>query len=220
MTRSHTRPALILVLPLLLALESCGSPPKPPLVDESRKRPVNAQSAVDLLVCKNDLHNTRLLAAETSRLADTTAATLSGIAARHQALVQVAATTTLAPQAANSIYSVRFPFGSARVVLPLEAAAPLLNEARSAPLVLLRGRTDGTANTLAESRIAQARTAAMQEYLVAAGVPATRIRATHQPTGDHVAENTTPEGRDVNRRVEIEIYRVSPEVRALPVTRS
>ncbi|MDE2296800.1 MAG: OmpA family protein, partial [Burkholderiales bacterium] len=64
-------------VPWLLVLASCSSPPKPPTVDESQKRPVNSQTAVELQVCKNDLQNTRLLATESGRLAETTAATLA-----------------------------------------------------------------------------------------------------------------------------------------------
>ena len=72
---------LLLRLPLpLLALASCGSPPKPPTVDESQRRPVNSQMAVELQVCKNALQNTRLLATESSRIAETTAATLANMA--------------------------------------------------------------------------------------------------------------------------------------------
>ena len=68
----HTTP----LIPWLLVLASCSSPPKPPTVDESQKRPVNSQMAVELQVCKNDLQNTRLLATESGRMAETTAATI------------------------------------------------------------------------------------------------------------------------------------------------
>ena len=68
------RPTLALTpfVPWLLLLASCSSPPKPPNVDESQKRPMNSQMAVELQVCKNDLQNTRLLATESGRLAETT----------------------------------------------------------------------------------------------------------------------------------------------------
>ena len=56
--------ALTPFVPWLFALASCSSPPKPPTVDESQKRPVNSQMAVELQVCKNDLQNTRLLATD------------------------------------------------------------------------------------------------------------------------------------------------------------
>ena len=68
----RTRIALTPFVPWLFALASCSSPPKPPTVDESQRRPVNAQTAVELQVCKNDLHNTRLLATESGRLAEST----------------------------------------------------------------------------------------------------------------------------------------------------
>jgi outer membrane protein OmpA-like peptidoglycan-associated protein len=76
--------------------------------------------------------------------------------------------------------------------------------------VLLRGRTDGAIDTLAEGRIARDRAAAVRDYLVAAGVDPARIRATYQPVGDHVADNDSASGRDLNRRVEIELYRALP----------
>jgi outer membrane protein OmpA-like peptidoglycan-associated protein len=197
-----------LLIPWLLLLGSCGSPPKPPTVDESQKRPVNTTTAVELQVCKNDLQNTRILAAESGRMADSTAATLQQIAARQQAIAALQSQAT-APQA-NSVFAVRFEFGSTRVAIPAEMSAALVEEARSAPLVVLKGRTDGTTDTSAESRIARERAAAVRDYLVEAGVDASRIRATYQPAGDHAADNTEATGRAMNRRVEIEVYRAVP----------
>ena len=197
------------LVPWLLILASCSSPPKPPTVDERQKRPVNSQMAVELQVCKNDLQNTRLMATESGRLAQTTAATLANMAARQQILTAMQGPTDRQPQA-NSVFTVRFEFGSTRVVNPTDAAAALVENARASPLILLRGRTDGTSDTPAESRIARDRAAAVRDYLVAAGVDPARIRATYQPAGDHVADNTTAGGRSLNRRVEIELYRALP----------
>ena len=50
----------------------------------------------------------------------------------------------------------------------------------------------------------------MRDYLIAAGVDPARMRATHQPSGDHLADNSSQRGRNLNRRVEIEVYRVTP----------
>ena len=61
-----------------------------------------------------------------------------------------------------------------------------------------------------ESRIAKARANAVRDYLVASGVDPNRIRTTHQPSGDHLADNRNPQGRHLNRRVEIEVYRILP----------
>lgn len=164
--------------------------------------------AVELQVCKNDLQNTRILATESGRMAESTAATLQQLAARQQAIAALQARAT-APQA-NSVFTVRFDFGSTRVAIPAEMSAALVEEARSAPLVVLKGRTDGTADTAAESGIARERAAAVRDYLVAAGVDTARIRATYQPAGDHEADNTSSPGRAMNRRVEIEVYRAAP----------
>ena len=197
------------LIPWLLVLASCSSPPKPPTVDDSQKRPVNSQMAVELQVCKNDLQNTRLMATESGRVAETTAATLANLAARQQILAAMQGPTGQQPKA-NSVFTVRFDFGSTRVVIPTDVAATLVEDAKASPMVMLRGRTDGTSDAPAESRIAQDRAAAVRDYLVAAGVDPARIRATYQPAGDHVADNVSAGGRVLNRRVEIELYRALP----------
>lgn len=197
------------LIPWLLVLASCSSPPKPPTVDDSQKRPVNSQMAVELQVCKNDLQNTRLLATESGRVAETTAATLANLAARQQILAAMQGAPGQQPKA-NSVFTVRFDFGSTRVVIPSDVAATLVEDAKASPLVMLRGRTDGTSDAPAESRIARDRAAAVRDFLVAAGVDPARIRATYQPAGDHVADNVSAGGRGLNRRVEIELYRALP----------
>ena len=197
------------LIPWLLVLASCSSPPKPPTVDETQKRPVNSQMAVELQACKNDLQNTRLMATESGRMAETTAATLANLAARQQILAAMQGPTGQQPKA-NSVFTVRFDFGSTRVVIPADVAATVVEDAKSSPLVMLRGRTDGTSEAPAESRIARDRAAAVRDYLVAAGVDPARIRATYQPAGDHVADNVSASGRGLNRRVEIEMYRALP----------
>ena len=204
-----------LLMPWLLLLGSCSSPPKPPTVDESQKRPANSAMAVELQVCKNELQNTRIVATESSRMAESATTTMQQLAARQQAIAAIQAHTT-APQA-NGVFTVRFEFGSAKVAIPAEMSAALVEEARSAPLVVLKGRTDGTSDLPGESRIARERAAAVRDYLVGAGVDASRIRATWQPAGDHAADNSAPTGRAMNRRVEVEVYRAAP-VELVPQT--
>jgi outer membrane protein OmpA-like peptidoglycan-associated protein len=207
--------SMALLLIQLLLLISCSSPPKPPSVNESQKRPANAAMAVDLQTCQGALHNTRIVANESSRLAEATALALERTAAHQQTMDAVRAVMTAASAAkpfapANSIYTVRFGFNSTRVDIPGDAATALVESARSAPLVLLRGRTDGATDTSAASRIARQRAAAVRDYLVGVGVDAQRIRATYQPTGDHVADNANATTKGMNRRVEIEVYRALP----------
>ena len=135
--------------------------------------------------------------------------TLGAIAARQQLLASVPRTVA-SQDLANRVFTVHFGFGDAGVVVPDDIAPVLVDSAKSAPLIVLRGRTDGSADTPAESRIAQARALAVRDYLVSAGVDPARIRATYQPAGDHMADNASPAGRRLNRRVEIEVYGVQP----------
>jgi outer membrane protein OmpA-like peptidoglycan-associated protein len=198
---------------LSLLLGACSSAPKPPTVDETQKRPANAQMAVELQVCKNELQNTRILASESGRLAETTAATLAHLAARQQLMAQLRERAV-----ANSVHTVHFAFNSTRVGISADVAAPLVAEAKAAPLVLLRGRTDGSRDSPVESHIAQARASAVRDYLIASGVEPSRIRTTHQPSGDHMADNRSTQGRNLNRRVEIEVYRALPVVQPVAPT--
>ena len=202
---------ILLALPWLMALASCTSPPKPPTVDESRKRPANAAVAVELQACTSDLANTRILASESARAAETSAAVAAGLARQQAIAVQAQAL----PDTRNALYAVTFTFGSAKVSLPDAEAAQLVEATRTAPLVLLRGRTDGVAESVAESRIARERTIAVRDFLVQAGVDPARIRSTWQPVGDHAVENGSAGGRALNRRVEIEVYRVAPRMAPL-----
>jgi outer membrane protein OmpA-like peptidoglycan-associated protein len=197
----------LLTLPYLLALASCTSPPKPPLADESKRRPVNATSAVELQVCKGQLHNTRIEVAESSRHAEAAKATVSQIAALQRA---TAASPARVDSQRNTLYSVLFAFGSTQVDAQALENLGVATEARTAPLIMVSGRTDGTTETPAESRVARERAEAVRRYLIGAGVNPASIRTTWQPVGDHAADNSAAGGRRLNRRVEIEIYRAAP----------
>lgn len=195
-------------LTLAAALASCGAAPKPPTVDESTKRPANSAVAIGLQQCKHDLEKNLLLATEADRLRSGTMA-LAAIEAWQQSLASLQARD---PQSspANRVHTVHFEFGSVQLNLHAQAAKALIDDAKHAPLVAVRGRTDGVSYTAAEARVARMRAAAVSDFLIAAGVQATRIRATYQAAGDHVADNSSSSGRALNRRVEIEIYQAAP----------
>jgi outer membrane protein OmpA-like peptidoglycan-associated protein len=208
-----TRPYRLLPwLPWLVLISSCSSPPKPPTVDESRRRPVNAAVAVELQACRSELENTRILAKESVRSAETSSLAVDRMVQQQQQLARDIETHAAAQR--NLLVPVLFAFGSAQVTVPDADAARIVEEARAAPLILLRGRTDGTAESPAESAIARQRAAAVETWLVQSGVDRARLRTTWQPIGDHAADNQTPGGRTLNRRVEIEIYRAAPVIAA------
>jgi outer membrane protein OmpA-like peptidoglycan-associated protein len=200
--------SLVPLLPWLLLFGSCSSPPKPPTVDESTRRPVNSAQAVELQSCRSELQNTRILANEASQAAEAAAFTVAQLHDREQALATLLSSNSKIP--ANAVFTVHFDYGSAQAKLPQDIAEALVDSARSAPLIVLRGRTDGNTDTPGESRIARLRAAALRDVLIAGGVDPQRIRETFQPSGDQVADNDTPEGRGLNRRVEIEVYRIPP----------
>ena len=204
-------PRLLWFAPALLVASSCGSPPKPPTVDPAQKRPANAAEALDLQVCRSELHNTRIVVTETTRLAETASATATRLA-----LLQMTPPSKPTPlDMSNVIHSVQFAFGSVEVKLSEPGASRLIEEARNAALIALRGRTDGEVEVPAESRVARQRAAAVRDWLVQAGVDPARIRTTWQPIGDHVASNLSADGRAMNRRVEIELYRSAPQLVAM-----
>ena len=76
------------------------------------------------------------------------------------------------------MYSILFGFGSTKLAVPADELSRLVDEARTAPLIVLSGRTDGATESAAESRIARERAAAVRAYLVQAGVDPSRIRTT------------------------------------------
>lgn len=204
--------AIPIFFPILFVLGSCGSPPKPPTVDPATKRPVNAAGTVELQVCKSELQNSRILASEAARMAESASGTVRRLASQQQA---VAAASLSLRGSGNSIYTVHFAFGSTEVKLPEITAGPLIDQARSAALIVMRGRTDGDVESAAESRIARERAVAVRAYFVQAGIDPARIRTTYQPVGDPTADNGTPAGRARNRRVEIELYSATPKPLAL-----
>lgn len=208
-----TRPSLPIPWLLgLLLLSSCSLPPKPPSVDESRRRPVNTAMAVELQSCRSELADTRIVATESARSAEANSQAMARMVQQQQLLVRSIEINAAAQR--NRLFTVLFAFGSTEVALPDADAARIVDQARTAALVVLRGRTDGASESRAESVIARRRADAVEAWLVHAGVDRAHIRTTWQPVGDHAADNETPGGRTLNRRVEIEIYPAAPIVAA------
>lgn len=72
--------------------------------------------------------------------------------------------------------------------------------------VEIRGYTDNTGSYEGNVRLSQKRAEAVRDYLIANGIEASRIVAKGYGPANPIADNSTPEGRAKNRR--IEFYRI------------
>ena len=196
----------------------CSSPPKPPTVDDSKKRPVNVSQAVDLQICRSELSAAKIVLTETltseqRRLAVATAAPLPASDASPPAPARSATEP-------NQIFVFNFPVGSADFSISPAQRSQLIEQARAAKLILIRGRTDAMADSMSETRLAQRRAEAAYKYLVdSVRLPSEGVRLSWQGAGDPMQRGTTPSDRGANRRVEIELYQTKPELQLEPLPR-
>lgn len=118
----------------------------------------------------------------------------------------VAPAAALTPRAKHDFktYRYHFEFNKTHLVIPQSDSIALLVDALEAPTVLIRGRTDGPRHSLGDEQIAHGRATAARDYLIDRGIDASKIRIDAVSGGDYIAPNTTPEGRALNRRVEIQ----------------
>lgn len=104
------------------------------------------------------------------------------------------------------LHDVNFKFDSAELTASAKAAldrmaSDLLKQSNSR--VLLEGHTDSIGTEDYNLNLSQRRVDSVKAYLVAAGFPAQNIRAIGYGESRPVASNETPEGRALNRRVEL-----------------
>ena len=191
-----------------LLLTSCSTPPKPPSVDESTKRPVNARAAVDLKACQGDLSRATILVSEMAR-AGVVATALNKAVPQPGAAVASVPASQAADTAGNLVAVVPFGMGSAAWSVEQADAAALVRRAKDAAVIMIRGRTDATGDSLQETALARRRAEAASEFLQQAGVSKDKLRLTWQGAGDPVA-GLRPADRPQSRRVEIEFYTSAP----------
>jgi hypothetical protein len=217
--------SLVLLCSALLA--ACGSPPKPPPVDESLKRPVNSASAIDMQICQSELHNSRIAANESAQLAAATTAALEWATTSQHAMAD-----TLAALSANQIFALQVVRGSgvgsrrsgefaskyagaragAQVVVPANRAAALLDAARASPRVLLWMPADGGAVSIAMLYAQRVQMAAVRDYLVGAGVAAANIQLAQHLTPEPPVVQLKSTAVAGSAQVNVEVYRALPIV--------
>ena len=191
-----------------LLLTSCSTPPKPPSVDESTKRPVNARAAVDLKACQGDLSRATILVSEMAR-AGVVATTLTKALPLPGAALASAAHSASADAAGNLVAVVPFGIGSAAWSVEQADAAALVRRAKVAAVIMIRGRTDATGDSQQETALARRRAEVAAEFLHQAGVSKDKLRLTWQGAGDPIV-GLRPAERSQSRRVEIEFYAAAP----------
>jgi OmpA-OmpF porin, OOP family len=72
-------------------------------------------------------------------------------------------------------------------------------------LMRVEGHTDSVGNANANLRLSQARSESVRDYLVRNGIAPERVQAIGYGEERPVADNSTDEGRALNRRVEFNV---------------
>jgi outer membrane protein OmpA-like peptidoglycan-associated protein len=72
-------------------------------------------------------------------------------------------------------------------------------------LVSVEGHTDSTGSDAYNQALSERRASRVRDVLVASGVPSDRLSIRGFGETDPIADNSTPEGRQANRRVQLEI---------------
>jgi len=103
------------------------------------------------------------------------------------------------------VFRVSHDVGHTEFAPTAELELELLKAAKAAKAVVVRGRTDSETVDDVETRIALGRAVHARQYLVSNGVEPDKIHVWYRAAGDFIADNSTAEGRAINRRVEIEV---------------
>ena len=97
-----------------------------------------------------------------------------------------------------------FDYGSVIFHPSNEIEEVLLEGAKRATQINIRGYTDSTIAGPRDKAVANGRAQAAQKYFLESGVSKEKIKISSFPSGNFLASNKTAEGRLKNRRVEIE----------------
>ena len=71
-------------------------------------------------------------------------------------------------------------------------------------MVIATGHTDSVGTDAYNQKLSERRAAAVKDYLVSKGIPAAKVTTIGKGESQPVATNKTAEGRQKNRRVDIE----------------
>lgn len=109
------------------------------------------------------------------------------------------------------IEGVHFEFNKARLMLDSKTvlnnvAKALTNEPDVS--IIIAGHTDSVGSDAYNKRLSQQRAQSVVDYLISKGIDSSRLRAVGYGESKPIADNSTDEGRERNRRVELQV--ISP----------
>lgn len=107
----------------------------------------------------------------------------------------------------NPIVMVHFNSGASRFKPQKDLVSILLESAQTASEIHLRGRTDSKRASKRDPIIAYYRASKARNYLVKNGIDPSIITINSLPEGDFAVPHATRKGKEINRRVEIEVRR-------------
>jgi len=194
------RASITLAIAITL-LTSCSSAPKPKTLNGKHRQPINS-----------DIHpeNTGVEVLPI-QLASSSGALDTPPCAPENAIPPEPDNARLEEPA--HVFRFQFPYGGIALARSGKTAsewAELIDRAKYAQWILIRGRTDGATHSKGDEDVALHRAINTRNALVHHGIDPARIRIDYLSGGDYLADNTTPEGRRQNRRVEIELWETNP----------
>ena len=107
----------------------------------------------------------------------------------------------------SSMVMVSFPDSSTTFQPPVDVAA-VLDDARTASMIYINGRTSTNRPSARDEALALKRALSARKYLVDRGVSPLKVMVNFASAADYITENITPERRYQNQRVEIELVYV------------
>jgi outer membrane protein OmpA-like peptidoglycan-associated protein len=110
---------------------------------------------------------------------------------------------------------VQFATGSSQI-LPvsfglLDEVAQVLTANSQIELLQVEGHTDSTGTAAVNRKLSQQRAESVMKYFVSKGVAGSRMKAKGFGPDKPIADNTTDEGKEQNRRVEFNIVKQGPK---------
>ena len=91
---------------------------------------------------------------------------------------------------------------------PSGAQLELLQDLQGAAMVTISGRTSTNKASAKDEALALARAVSARSWLIAQGVSPLKIFINYVTAAAYAADNSTPEGRYINQRVDVELFYV------------